>query len=652
MKFLILFIFSFFSESFGQGLITNDSNSATAFPQPISETNNSLILNQTSVSSKFNDEKDVINITLKLNSTTSDGAMSKNKLEPIKILSNESNLNYASATVIAETPNLTLAINYGQNNSKNFTYTGGFRNSNLQNENVSKPDDCSEEETKYVILKITSEKVKSINSDSPLPSELNISDTLTANAKTEEESTSQKTIENKNDNYLSSNNEISSVGCSDNSTKTQNDSLKNSNSDDAFQKQLDENVKYMPVSVITNKPKKIAPKVNQPTELDDSIEIIPSKSSSRQRQISSLIPENNQNLQTQASTDELSDEAQHFQNYYSKYYKRYYEKLRSSPTINPSPNLYKYMPLMYANYDNSILDSPAVFHPSINPQCPCTNNKALFCDCDELNIKNIPKAETIVLPIIQPIIHNRIGIANPIKAIEPVDSPCDVEEEEECGCDDNADNQDPSLHMQSNQQHLRKNLKSKQIKTCCDCDNKNINNANLNNANLLSQKNTLNKIGSVVANNYSTVNYNKHIHNFINGADFKFKADNDTGGGDYRFKQADIIQEKLTVNEVQKLMDLGKFENEENCTKFIVPPIKVENVLTDLDQTEKILAIKNKIPKRIVNKIITKKQYEELEPIIFAHENFTGVMNQAVDNTIFDVKTKRLRNLYQSTNKE
>lgn len=725
MKFLILLIFSFFFGTFGQSSIVPVLNSDNTFPQPINETNGSLIIKQTGVSIKVNVEKDIMNLTLNPNSSIPESSKifsnstslndpstifmtdtqnltlginngenssktipqkeslineaitvfetnytdqlnnsQQDKLEPLKNSSNNISLNDPSGTIITNTQNLTFGIISEENSLKNTppkksgtneenivyvnNYTKGISNSHQESQNTFNQDGCSDEETKYVLIKITSKKDQSFQSDSPLSKNL-------TTVKKEEKRNPQKNLETENDLSLSSNNEISNTECvTDNSMHTQNNSYNISSSVDAFQTKLDENVKYMPVTVISNKKKMISPKSNPTPEFDDLIEMVPSKASSRQQK-SSLISINNHNLPAQPSNEELSDDAQHFQNYYSKYFKRYYEKLRSFPGINPPTNLYKYMPLMYANYDNSILDSPAVFHPSNNPQCPCTNNKAVFCDCDELNIKNIPKAETIVLPIIQPIIQNRI--INPTQTtIDPIDPPCDIEEGEECGCEEDTSNQDSSFQVQANNKKLRKNLRFKQIKKCCDCESKNINNANMNNANLLSQKNTLNKIGSVVANNYSTINYNKHIHNFINGADFKFKADNYTENlenmKNQSFKEIDIKSKALTVNQVKKLMDADKFENEENCTKYIVPPIKVENILTDIDQTEKVLTIKNKIPKRIINKIITKKQYEELEPIIFSHENFTGVMNQAIDNTIFDVKRKRLKNQNQNANKK
>jgi len=149
----------------------------------------------------------------------------------------------------------------------------------------------------------------------------------------------------------------------------------------------------------------------------------------------------------------------------------------------------------------------------------------------------------------------------------------------------------------------------------------NVNNANANNANVLAQKNTLNKIDNVYATNVSTTNYNHHIHNYIQGGDFKFKQ-----------------------LELKKNNSNADCPNEEKPLKRIFPDIQIidtinkQGLLLKSHQNSKSLSIKSTVPKEVINSIISDKNYKELDSEIQERENFTGVLNQGIENTIRDLK--------------
>ena len=165
-------------------------------------------------------------------------------------------------------------------------------------------------------------------------------------------------------------------------------------------------------------------------------------------------------------------------------------------------------------------------------------------------------------------------------------------------------------------------------------DGVNINNANANNANVLAQKNTLNKIDNVYATNVSTTNFNHHIHNYIQGGDFKFKQ---------------------TPKPPQSQNDCSEKKEE----KHIFPDIRIINTLNKQGLLlkaktlpQKSLSIRTIVPKEVINSIISEKNYQEMDSDIKERENITGVLNQGIENTINELKrkhnTKNRKNIFGS----
>lgn len=165
-------------------------------------------------------------------------------------------------------------------------------------------------------------------------------------------------------------------------------------------------------------------------------------------------------------------------------------------------------------------------------------------------------------------------------------------------------------------------------------DGVNINNANANNANVLAQKNTLNKIDNVYATNVSTTNFNHHIHNYIQGGDFKFKQ---------------------TPKAVRNQNDCSEKKKE----KRIFPDIRIINTLNNQGLLlksktlpQKNLSIQTVVPKEVINSIISEKNYQEMDSDIKERENITGILNQGIENTIKELKknhnTRNRKNIFVS----
>ena len=207
------------------------------------------------------------------------------------------------------------------------------------------------------------------------------------------------------------------------------------------------------------------------------------------------------------------------------------------------------------------------------------------------------------------------------------------------------ENRDYGRKYEKGKENSRKNNN----KNCSSKEKININNANANNANLLAQKNTLNKIDNVYATNYSATNYNHHIHNYIQAADFKFLQEN-----------LEKTQEKLnfplktdknTTNQrknfLRKSMRFQENDqNDKNCVKkpkkVFYPPIEITDEFSSKSLLpDQEVQIMTKIPKEVVNSVITSSQYKELDEEIKERENYTGIMNQAIENTIKNLKNRR-----------
>lgn len=327
-----------------------------------------------------------------------------------------------------------------------------------------------------------------------------------------------------------------------------------------------------------------------------------------------------ENAITPQNIDELSTNDENYQAFYSNYFRKYYENLRNtynnaeetpgSLYINPTRNLF----LAPFSQKPRLLKNPQPYAKILkirqqnrgNP-CFCEDPTAKFCDCDEIEGDGRAlKLKPIILPIIQPIIE-RVPLQ--IAAGEEC-----LETEDECSCEGNRD-------------FLRK---SKKPQCKCLCERRssqkleedgdkgsvaNINNANANNANILAQKNTLNKIGTVYAANYSTVNYNHHVHNYINGAEFKFKenANNSRENCEKNESLRTYYPNIVIFNKIHRKKQQG---NENNA-----------------------MTITTKVNKNELQKLVYRQNPAEIDE---NKENFTGVMNQAVENTIRSIKRRRL----------
>lgn len=317
---------------------------------------------------------------------------------------------------------------------------------------------------------------------------------------------------------------------------------------------------------------------------------------------------------------ELENNDSYFQAYYSNYFRKYYQNLQNvynnkdespgSIYVNPNRNIF-----MMNNPPKKKLFKSLPYQEIIkmrqnaNNPCFCQDKRVKFCDCDEIDNSHILQLKPIVMPIIQPVIQKV-----PLQ-IAPGEE-C-MEDNDDCSCSDF--NED---YFERSQLDFNKHIRSQRPPCKCGCnrnildvpqknENKsepvNINNANTNNANVLAQKNTINKIENVYSTNYSTTNFNHHIHNYINGADFKFKENE---------------------NKIQ--------QPDENCqnksiTPQYFPKIEVINKIKSDDLMKTSMnsyKITTKIDKSIFKKLNKDRMPDE------SKENYTGVMNQAIENTI------------------
>ena len=326
----------------------------------------------------------------------------------------------------------------------------------------------------------------------------------------------------------------------------------------------------------------------------------------------------NENLINPTNNEQLSNNDSYFQGYYSNYFRKYYENLQNiyTPSRNEAsqgsilynPNInHFYNPTPINQQRRDLLNPYAtispyqkVFRPENgNNRCPCQDKKiAVYCDCDEID-NRVLEMPPIVMPIIQPVIQQVPIYEEPCR--EEYDE-CSCENDDhnflkkrrnrcKCGCDRNNDNFHRRYENYDNYENYGKynNYENKEKLNEIDkndnqSENKqNVNNANANNANILAQKNTLNKIDTVVATNYSTTNFNHHIHNYIQGADFKFNENNSS-----YLKNTSFLQKTLIINNFKQ-----------NGEKY-----------KQGDQDFKILS---RIPKEVIKKMISENQINEME---------------------------------------
>lgn len=319
----------------------------------------------------------------------------------------------------------------------------------------------------------------------------------------------------------------------------------------------------------------------------------------------------NENIINKQNSDSFVNNESYFQSFYSNYFRKYYQNLGQMASSNdPEGSV-----LENPHISNHFLAKARVKSPNLNlypyqivkqkGDCGCKAEKASFCDCDEIEMGKPLEMPPIILPIIQPIIRE-IPLKRDILENRPL---CEEDLNE---CDS-----------------FCKGTRGKKRERDCDCgcgkrgENENekdvnVNNANTNNANLLTQKNTVNKIENLYAANYSTTNFNHHIHNYIQGGDFKFK-------------------EKISYN--------NNYSRKDNCTnettkeKDFYPEIKIINRIFPEKGIKKKsdYTIMTKIDRKVLQNVFSKEQTKEIQNNI--KENFTGVMNQAIENTIKSLKS-------------
>lgn len=357
-----------------------------------------------------------------------------------------------------------------------------------------------------------------------------------------------------------------------------------------------------------------------------------------------LSPEDENFAVNAENNEDLANNDENFQAFYSSYFRKYYENLQNtynnreetpgSMYINPNRNVFFPANSQKTRFFRGVAPRPYAKVLKIqeinggNP-CVCENPATKFCDCDEIDAQSQPIAlKPIVLPIIQPIMQRvPLQIAPGQECFEADDDclcgnredpgesraiPGDFHEnrrKNRCKCPCGGKSGDFAGKYRENEENVngnnRENAENPENRV-------NINSANANNANILAQKNTLNKIGNVYAANYSTVNYNHHVHNYINGADFKFKQN---------FSRENCEKNDSSLQYFPNIVILNKIDAE------------------NAGNSEKMLKITTKVDKNEIAKLAYRQNSTEIDE---NKENFTGVMNQAVENTILSIKRRRL----------